>query len=344
MRYVLLSMALLFGSVSNGLADIVEFKNGDHLSGKFVRVEKGKLIFKSNVAGEVTVKLTDVKSFATDEAIEIHLKDGTVLKSKVSSGEQGRFIVAKTDIMPRQDLAFADVKVINPPPKPKVKWHGDITGGFSSTHGNTFTESGSINVNLSRRSEKDRITLSGLYIIGRSENSTTKVNKTTEESFTMSGKYDYFLSKKWYYFINGRFKKDHIADLDRRIIGGMGFGYQWIESENMKFSTDAGLAELCEQFTREGEVTKKDEVTAQLGYHFDTKIYEKLTFQHNLTYFPSIAGKISDYFLTANVEIRLSLTDTMYGSFKAILDYDSTPAKDVGTTDTKYILGVGWKF
>ena len=30
--------------------------------------------------------------------------------------------------------------------------------------------------------------------------------------------------------------------------------------------------------------------------------------------------------------------------FKFILDYDSTPGEDSASTDTDYILGLGWKF
>ena len=40
----------------------------------------------------------------------------------------------------------------------------------------------------------------------------------------------------------------------------------------------------------------------------------------------------------------MALTESMFGSFKAILDYDSTPAPGIGKTDTKYIQGVGWSF
>ena len=48
--------------------------------------------------------------------------------------------------------------------------------------------------------------------------------------------------------------------------------------------------------------------------------------------------------LTTDAELRAEITKSMFGSLKAILDYDSTPGEGVGTTDTKYILGVGWNF
>ncbi|MCK5271034.1 MAG: DUF481 domain-containing protein, partial [Sedimentisphaerales bacterium] len=240
------------------------------------------------------------------------------------------------------------IAAVNPPPKPKVKWAGNVTAGLTSTHGNTFSENGSASFDATRRSEKDRTNVFGRYMVSRTKETDALTGKeekvTTEESFIMGGKYDYFFGKKLYSYISGNFKKDHIADLDRRIITGAGCGYQWIESDRMNFSSDLGLSILCEQYTTRGETTKSDELAVQMGYHFDRELYKGIDFVHNLIYYPSITGSVSDYYLTTDAEIRVALNRSMFGSFKAILDYDSTPAENVGGTDTKYILGVGWSF
>ena len=80
-----------------------------------------------------------------------------------------------------------------------------------------------------------------------------------------------------------------------------------------------------------------------LGYHFDWMINGRFTFIHNLTYYPSFEG-LSDCFITADAELRAGITESLFANLKAILDYDSMPAENIATTDTKYILGVGWKF
>ena len=85
-------------------------------------------------------------------------------------------------------------------------------------------------------------------------------------------------------------------------------------------------------------------MSLQLGYHLDCELNDKIIFMHNLVYLPSMEGKFSDYFMHTDAELRLSLTKSMFSSFKTILDYDSTPAEDIGSTDVKYILGLGWNF
>ena len=215
--------------------------------------------------------------------------------------------------------------------------------GWTSTHGNTFTESASILANILRRTEKDRIRGNALYLVGRQRDPDTGDKKTTEENFTIGGQYDYFINKKWYSFANASYKTDHIADLDYRLIGGLGMGYQWIESDKLNFSTDAGVAEICKKYTTPDGIEKSDDFSGQMGYHFNWVINDTFTFFHNMRYYPSF-GKISDYFLTTDAELRAKLFGSFFANFKAILDYDSTPGPDVGSTDTKYITGVGWSF
>jgi len=366
MRSLLLTWAacLFFCSCAGG--DVVVFKSGDRLSGKFLHIKDAVLVFDAAEVGKVKIDLTRIASFQTDQPVEFHFQDGTVIKSKANQGSSGSFSLEKTSLLSSQNFSIDQIKAANPPVEPAVKWNGNLTAGLISTHGNTFNESGTVSFKATRRTKRDRLNLNGLYTVNRSEedkvdginpitgNPIVKKEKvTTDENLLVNGKYDYFFTEKLYSFASLSFKKDHIADLDRRIIGGLGAGYQWIESDNMNFSTDAGFAELCEQYTRRvldpasgteiREITKNDEVSLQLGYSFDWKFAKIFTFTHNLTYYPSL-GEVADYYLTTDAELKAALTESLFTSFKAIIDYDSTPAEGIGTTDTKYILGVGWNF
>jgi len=46
----------------------------------------------------------------------------------------------------------------------------------------------------------------------------------------------------------------------------------------------------------------------------------------------------------AERELRASLTETMFANFKVIYNFDQTPAPGQGSSDTKYLLGVGLTF
>lgn len=343
MRHICLPMVLvcLWQCCSLVHGDIVVFTNGDRLSGKVKQMVDGKLVLESEVVGELTVEMAKVQTFSSDQPVEVHFSDGTVVRQTILSSGPGRIAIRSTQTLMAQDFDLAKVTAINPPVKPIPKWHGAISAGLSSTHGNTKADRQNLGVDITRRSENDRITLKADYARGRQEDANTGGKKTTENWWRTRLKYDYFVSKKWYVYGDTRYEKDSIADLDRRMVVGGGSGYQWIESEDMKFSTEAGIASLYERF--DNQTDSNTEMSVQLGYHFNWKLYKTVNFLNDLTYYPSI-DKFSNYYLTSSAELRASLTKNMFTNFKVLFDYDATPAVGAHKTDAKYIFGVGWNF
>ncbi len=340
-RYVLAGFLCLVVFASSINADELFFKNGDHLTGKIERLVDGKLVFKSSVAGEITVDISDVEALSSESPIEVHLDDGTVLRQKVLKATPNQFAIEGTEALQAQEFGLARVTAINPPMKPAPKWTGSVSGGLTSTHGNTKADSVNASLNIKKRTEKERVQVSADYAKSRQVDPSTGVKSTSEDWWRTKAKYDYFFKKKLYGYVDGRYEKDSIAMLDRRMVIGGGVGYQWVESEDLNFSTEAGLASLYEKF--DNQTGSNSELSAQLGYSFGKKLFKNVKFIHDLTYYPSI-DKFSDYYLTSTAEIRANFTDTMFTNFKVIFDYDATPAAGSGNTDVKYMLGAGLSF
>jgi putative salt-induced outer membrane protein YdiY len=322
-------------------ADEVYLRNGDRLTGTLVRLTDGKLVFKADATGEVTVALADIQTFSTTAPGEVHLKDGTVLNQPVMAAEAGTFAIDTGTALRAQTFQLADLAAINPPPKPAPKWTGSLSAGFTATSGNASTEAVNASVSVARRSEKDRTTAGADYAKGKQEDPDTGEKRTTEDWWRAKAEYDYFFSKKFFGFINGSYEKDSIAQLDRRVVVGGGGGYQWIESPKTNFYTSVGLASLYEKF--DNATDSNSELSAQAGYSFDHQLNGSVKFLHDLTYYPALSS-FSDYYLTTTAEIRASLTKSMFANFKTIFNYDATPAVGRGSTDVKYIFGVGMTF
>lgn len=339
-----LIILIVFCISGTAIADEILFKNGERLIGTVVRMENAKVVFNSHLAGEVEVDLVQVKSLTTRSIMKVHLSDGSIVRSSdIKANKTGLTI----KVSGAESIALSNLKAINPPVEPNVVWKGNITAGFNSSNGNTYNEQANISINSVRRSKKTRLRLDGIYVAARDEDSSTGDKRTTEENFTIKTKCDYFFSTKLFGYLSGSYKKDHIADLDYRTIYGSGLGYQWIEDEDLKFSTDAGLALLKEKYTSKindiSQVNRSDELSLQFGYNYLWKPIRNTVVLSCLSYTPAI-DDFSDYFLTFNAEIRVSITKSLYSSFKYILDYDSEPGDDSGSTDTKYIIGLGWDF
>lgn len=333
---ILFICVILLAQLSYG--DEVYFKNGDRLTGKILRLTDGKLVIKSDVGGEVTVELSNIQTLSSDEPIKVNLKDGTGFEQQLSSSKSGRFSIKGSESIKAQEFAVDDIVSINPP---KPKWTGDLSAGITSTHGNTKTESITGSAKLKKRTEKDRTALSADYAKSKQNDPDTGKEETIEDWWRAKAKYDYFFSKKMYGYLDGRYEKDAVAELDRRVSIGIGSGYQWIESENMNFSTELGLASVYEKY--DNQTDSNSEVSAQLGYYFDKKLRKNLHFIHELTYYPALE-RPSDYYLTTTAELRADVMKDVFVNFKTIMNHDDTPAIGSHKTDVKYFLGLGYSF
>lgn len=224
------------------------------------------------------------------------------------------------------------------------KWTGQLSGGWTSTRGNSITDSLSVSASAEKRRERDRTTLGADYANGRQ---TVNGQKTTSADWWRAmGQYDYFFSPKWYGFGNGRYETDKIARLDYRLTVGAGLGHQFIENDRTNFSLEAGLAHKTEEFDATTTIpgAKSEDITAQAGYKLTHQLLETVELLHDLSYYPSLEGSFSDYYLTTSGEIRAHFTKTMFSSFKAILNRDATPAAGTSASDTKFIISVGMTF
>jgi len=338
---VLFSVLCLVGLCPALYADQVFMKNGDILTGKIVSMMDGKMVLAVDLIGQLTIDVRNIATFKSDAPVEIHLNDGTVLRQPVAAAEPNGFSITTGKPLQPQTFRLTQVASINPPPKPQPKWTGNITGSVTSTHGNTSVESIAGSFSTLRRSERDRITANADYVRSQQEDPDTGEDNVTENWWKAKAQYDYFFSKKFFSFVNGRYEKDAIAELDRRVVVGGGGGYQWIEEPDTSFSTSFGLASLYEKF--DNQTDSNSEISLQAGYNLSKTLYKRVKFLHELTYYPSIE-QFSDYFLTTSAELRATMVKNLFASFRVIFDYDTSPAAGRGSTDVKYMLGIGLNF
>lgn len=75
-------------------ADEVIFLNGDRLTGKVVSAAGGKLVIKTDAAGEVTIDLAKVKTFSTDAPVQVKVGDKRPVTTPVTAGPDGQVQIA----------------------------------------------------------------------------------------------------------------------------------------------------------------------------------------------------------------------------------------------------------
>jgi putative salt-induced outer membrane protein YdiY len=327
---------------SSAFAGVVHLSNGDRLSGKIVKMADGKLVIESELAGTIEIPVENIKTLESVDVLEMHFNNGTILKQPVGiSSSSGRIKTVAGAYVDSQEIAIADLELINPPIPEAPRWKGDLSAGATYTSGNTNNESLALSASLSKETEQDRTTF-GADLYSKDvevQGSSDKI--TTEDWWKLRGKYDYFYSEKTYVFGEGRYEQDKIALLDRRVIVGGGLGYKWLKSEPENFSLEIGLTNIYEDYD---DGTKgESKFSALTGYHYDLKFNKVFSFVHETSYYPS-AEDFSDYYLTTSAELRTKISSNLFTNAKVLYDYDSTPAVDRKNTDLKLIFGVGVNF
>lgn len=314
--------------------DEVLFLNGDRLSGTVVNATDGKLKIKTEGAGEVTVDLTKVKTFSTDEPVRVGIKENPPVESSVSAGADRQVQAGQ----PPHPLAIADITSINEPPP---AWTGSIAVNGLLTTGNSETAQFGARAGLSKRWPRDRLNFGAEYSFGRQRDPDTRDTSTTVDYAMGLGKYDHFLTRKLYGYLGTKAERDGVAELELRLAPGAGVGYQWFERPTFNLSTEAGLVWVYENYKRTGA---REFFGPRFAYSVDWTPVQRLTLYHKLEYIPSFEDIRGDYLLNVDAGARLTVWRGFFAELRYELRYDSTPAPGRDTTDARYIFGGGWSF
>ena len=334
----LLGLCLVLAPVAPALCDEILFLNGDRLSGKILKAAGGKLTIKTEGAGEVTVDLTKVKTFSTDEAVQVVVGEQTPVSTRVGSGPDREVEASPSPGAAPQPLPIAAIESINPPPP---AWKGSIALNGLMTTGNSETEQLGFLAGASKRWPWDRLTFHAQYSYGRQEDPDTGEKSTTTNYAMALAKYDHFLTKKLYAYLMVRAERDEVADLEVRLAPGAGVGYEWFQGPTFNFSTEAGLAWVYENYRN--SPTRKY-FGPRLAYSIDWTPFDPLLLYHKLEYLPSFEDFSGDYLLNADAGARLKVWKGLFAEFRYEYRYDSKPATGREKTDQRFILGAGWAF
>ena len=332
------AFALAASCVCAVSADTIVFKSGSRLEGEVVRIVGDAITFKSDDVGEVTIKQDKVASIATAKTATVQFNDRTTADG-VLAMKDGSYTLAQ------KPLDMKTVKAVNPEPE---KWHGAVNFSGTAARGNTTSEKVALTADAARRWEENRYTGNFGYYFA--QNGTDRYNKEkTEDRIELASQFDHFWATKVYSYLNGKYERDGINDLQYRYRLGTGLGYQWLEgyehdaTGKWSFNQEAGLTYIKEKY----EHAKDDDRCAfRYAHHlaWNPKWIDKLAFTHNLEYLPDVSDWADSYLIDADVGFTYELSTAWQLMGKIDWDYNSNPGPSTKSSDFRYMLGLGYKW
>jgi len=204
------AFAILISLSGVSRSDEVVLANGDRLSGTLVRMESDVLVLRTEYAGQLKVKWSEVRGLSSDSPVWIHLEDGSRLHGNLSTNTDGALMVGAGETLPSNPLRLESIRFINPSPEASgegVRLSGRINAGYSATSGNTRSRTAYLDTEAVARARDNR------YTIGGQAKRAKDKDVETESNWRLYMKYDHFLTKKWYAYANGNFESDKFKDI-----------------------------------------------------------------------------------------------------------------------------------
>ncbi|MEE9339147.1 MAG: DUF481 domain-containing protein [Methylococcaceae bacterium] len=239
-------------------ADIIYLNNGDKISGTITEMEANTVSIDIDYAEEkIVIDWKDISNLETGDEVTILKSDSTRAKGRIESARNGDITLGGPT---GTTLRLDDITNINPVPEGTYVGEGIFDLGGLISAGNTKNGSLHAAAEYIYRNEVNRFTMGGTYDLARNS-SNGEPSKESANNFRFYGQFDRFLDANWYVYANADFTKDRFQDLDFRITGGAGLGYQFWDDSDKFLSLEAGPGYTYEVYTSEEKFNRLDDNT-----------------------------------------------------------------------------------
>jgi len=332
-------------------ADTVVLKNGDHLTGTAVKLDGGKLTFKTAYADAIAIAWDQVTSLATDKPLVLPTPKGNLEVTGIQRSDAGLVVTAATG---PSTLEPAAVTVLHSPADQKAyedslhpnwghAWAGAANVSLALAHGNSNTATFGAGLTAARTTRTDKTSLYVHSLYSENANATP----STSANSTGGGlRYDHNLNPKLFVFGTGDFLQDALQDLDLRSTIGGGFGWHAAKSPKQNFDILGGLVWTHENYSAVAATTTTPVTPAtvnsfaalDLGEQYTRKIGAGSLFTEQAYIFPDL-NSLSQYQFTVNSTFSTKL-GKMFNWVTTFSDnYTSFPP--AGTLDNDIVLTTG---
>lgn len=318
------------------VADTLWLDNGDRLTGRIEFMEGNRLLFQTELAGQVSVDVRRIRTMESDGPLLIKISDDTKRARRIqASDESGSILLVNGGTEPLA-VELRSLRQIMEPRPVLEDWVWDGRATLSLELDNTESKRRDLDVDVSTEARHGdwRHALSSEF--ERDYRNDIKSRHWWETDYTLS----WFFAEKWFWQNRVSYMRDHLGDVARQVQIGSGPGYEWWSNALGRFETSARFEHLRLD-ARDGS----DSRTNGLGLNWDFRRYllgKRFELVHNAeTIIPNDDNV--DYIVDAELGLRYLLNSWASLSLMTEWDYiDSSDEKSLNETRYKLGLGVSW--
>ncbi len=322
--------------------DWIQLKSGEWLKGRIKAMQDRELEFDSEELDDLTFDWKDIRQVRSPRSMDTLFIDGVLVSGPVAITPREVTIGGESPrVFPRDQL-----QSLTPGgSKERNYWSGDISAGLTLRAGNTEQVDYTAQAHLQRRTPATRLSLD--YI----GNVSIQDSVESANNHRVNSEFDLWLSRKFYLILPfAEYYKDPFQNLDSRVTGGVGAGYDLIVQPKLEWTITAGPALQYSWFesAEAGQSTEKGTGALAFGTRFDWDITRKVEFSlsYRGQYTSQEVGETThhavgtlSFDITKRFDLDISLTWDRIAKPKVGSD-GVQPKPD----DTRLVVGLGMDF
>lgn len=294
----LLCLALVW---SEACAQVVHFRNGDRLSGEWVRVQDRKVIVKTNTIGEVAIPLDTIRSFEPQQRAVVSLKNGQILYGELRLNGSGEWVLTTGQKQRRLTAALFETAFPQARHEPKalrsvlsswLRWKANANFGYSLVRGDRQAGTLSLGMNASRGQsdlaglhDRWRTNYSANLLITSTQSSTGRI---TANTITSAVRQDFFFTVNNFFFAMGQLEHIEPQAIELRQTYALGVGHDLLRNPRHAISLLGGITYVNERLRTGGRRQNYSE--GLLGQKLSLSLSDRVKFTHQLNFYPNLSA------------------------------------------------------
>jgi hypothetical protein len=214
--------------------DVIVFDNGDRLTGEVKSLQRGKLNFKTEATGTISIEWENVAFLSSNQNLQVETSAGDIYLGALQQSDDARELIVLTDsgaVALQGDLVVS----MNPVDEKNWRdWDVDVSAGYNFTSANNVTH-GNIGVDARRRTAIRVLSLSYSAIVSDSS------DNEPSESQDLSLSWTRLRSNHWTNTGTLAFTQNTQLGLNLRSSIGAGIGKILVDTNRSSFALGTGL-------------------------------------------------------------------------------------------------------
>jgi len=327
-------------------ADQVELSDGSLIKGKILSIEAGKLKIETSFVGTVNLALADVKSFATDEPVNVGVAGGPIVLSRVVPSASGVRIAGDglaistesaqvTTLWRHGAESPTERHAREIAEKAKRKWAYEASGTITGRTGASEKFNAAAGLKATLSSSRDRLVFSL-----SAERAEDKGVETANHQFGGVDYSSFYLPDRGWY-VRSSLETDQIKALDVRSNSAFGMTRKLMRRSSLDVEFRSGASYVYEDYTN-GKKFNSPGLDFTL---LSTRSVAAAKISSTLGYTPAFRD-FGNYRLRHESALEVPVSVSLWKLKLGLMnEYQSIPPAGVDRFDTTYFtsLLLNWK-